>query len=79
METIKINEDDVMYCIKKLSTYDDRYANGIVTVFKHYLEHQDFRRMRGELEAVPPINKGFHNIWDINARIGFLEVIYPSL
>lgn len=78
METIKMNEDDVMYCVKKLSNYDDCYANGIVAVFEHYLKHQNFKQMRDELETVPPINKGLHNIWDIDARIGFLEVIYPS-
>jgi hypothetical protein len=74
MEAIKINENDVKYCIKKLSNYDDCYSSGIVSVFKHYLEHKDFKQMRDELETVP---HSHHNLWDISARMFFLEVIYP--
>jgi len=77
METIRINEDDVKYCVKKLSNYDDCYAKGIVSVFRHYLEHKDFKQMRDDLETVPHVNEVVHNLWDINARMGFLEVIYP--
>jgi hypothetical protein len=43
MEAIKINENDVKYCIKKLSNDDDCYSSGIVSVFKHYLENTDFK------------------------------------
>ncbi|MCD0490589.1 hypothetical protein LPB86_20290 [Pedobacter sp. MC2016-14] len=78
METIKINESDVKYCIKKLINYDDCYSNGIVTVFKHYLEHKEFKQMRDDLETVPHGHKALYNLWDVDARIVFLEVIYPS-
>lgn len=78
MKTIQINEEDVKYCIDKLSNYDDSYTKGIVSVFKHYLEQKDFKQMRDDLETVSPPDDAFHNLWDINARMGFLEVIYPA-
>ena len=78
MRTVEINENDVKYCIKILSNYDDCYSNGIVSVFKYYFEHKDVKQMRDDLETVPHPHKAFHNLWNINARIGFLEVIYPS-
>lgn len=77
METIKINEDDVKYCIAKLSNYDDCYSNGIVSVFKRYLEIKDFKQMRDDLETVPSPDNTFHT-WDMNTHMGFLEVIYPA-
>ena len=73
-----INVEDVNYAILKLSAYNDQYSTGIVKVFTDYLEHQDFQRMRDELETVPHLIAPSFKIWDINANIGLLEVIYPS-
>lgn len=78
MDTIKINVDVVEYCIESLINYDDPYTDGIVSTMKCYLEHKNFKKMRYDLETVPNVNVAFHNLWDINARLGFLEVIYPS-
>jgi len=77
MDSTKINEDDVECCIKKLDSHKDAYTKGILIVFKNYLKHKDFKQMREELEKVEPSGNAFHNLWDINARITFLEVIYP--
>lgn len=78
MRTIKINQDEVRYCIKKLASYTDLYTTDVVSVFEHYLDHQNFDKMRDDLEALTKSEIGFHNKWDLNARIGFLEVIYPA-
>jgi len=73
-----INEDDVNYTIKKLSFYEDHYSTGVVAVFNDYLLHKDYKRMRDELETVDPIGIPSHKLWDFNAHIGFLDVIYPN-
>lgn len=72
-----ISVDDVKYAIEKLSSYNDPYSTGIVKVFTDYLEHQDFKRMRDELETVLHPDRPSYKLWDINANCGFLEVIYP--
>lgn len=77
METIKINEDDVHYAIKRFSGYNDAFANGIVNVFNNYLEHKDFKLMRNALETVPTLKEPLCLIWDLNTKANFLEVIYP--
>jgi hypothetical protein len=77
MEKIIINENDVLYMLDKLGIYDDCYSTGIVEVFKSYLEHRDFKQMRDNLERVPQDNRLLHELWDLDSRMGFLEVIYP--
>jgi len=77
MEKIVINTEDVIYCINKLSIYEDCYSSGIVDIFKSYLEHKDFIQMRENLETVPHVNRPLHDLWDLDSRMGFLEVIYP--
>lgn len=77
MEKIIINENDLLYMISKLGIYDDCYSTGIVKVFKSYLEHKDFKQMRDNLETVLHDNRPLHELWDLDSRMGFLEVIYP--
>lgn len=75
---VRINVSDVNYAIEKLSSYDEPYSKGVMNVFQNYLMHQDFFKMREELETVPQSTAPLWKQWDVNANIGFLEVIYPT-
>lgn len=77
-EQNQIDVDDVNYAIRKISVYEDEYSKCVASIFRSYLIHQDFSKMKSELELAPKPSLVSVGIWEFNTYSGFLEVIYPS-
>ena len=81
IKTDKFNQEEVKYIIEKLSGYGDLHTQKLVIILEAYLEHKDFDKLHEDifsLESLCLCQTPFHEIWDINARMGYLEVIYPA-
>jgi hypothetical protein len=76
-----LNQEDVNYVINKLKGYQDLHTTKLVEILKAYLKHKDFDKLHEDifsLEALCLNEIPFHEIWDLDARMGYLDVIYPA-
>lgn len=81
VKTDQFNQEDVNYIIKKLSDYSDLHTKKLVGILQDYLEHKNFNKLHEDIFSLDALDLNeipFHEIWDMNARMGYLEVIYPA-
>ena len=71
MKTVKI-------LISKLENYSDQYTINLLSVFKSYLKHKDFKIMQTDFINVQndTLNR---NKWELETRCLLSEILYPEI
>lgn len=64
--------------IDSLKNFDDPFTEKLKDVLNNYQNSFSYTEFRDGLESLPKSPKAMRNMWDVETRIKYLQLIYPD-
>lgn len=64
--------------IDSLKNFNDPFTEKLKDVLNNYQNSFSYTEFRDGLESLPKSPKAMRNIWDVETRIKYLQLIYPD-